>query len=78
MIHHHYKTKYNQLASRDSLNALLNTSSPWTNVGCSLHKRASLLPGQSLPNCQCWKPAQPFELRIAVAHQIGAKTFENM
>jgi len=31
-----------------------------TNVGYSLHKKATLLLGQKPSNCQCWNPALPW------------------
>ena len=48
------ESAWDDLACRDSLTALLNTSSLGTTVGYSPHRRATLLPGQN----QNEKPSQ--------------------
>ena len=52
---------WDDLVCRDSLNTLLNTTSPWNHYRLLTGQEShSLLLGQKHSHCQCWKPTQPW------------------
>ena len=72
------QSAWDYLACRDSLTALLNTSSPWNH--CRLltaQKSHTVAWSEAFPIASVGNLLSPDELRIAIAFRTGAKVFES-
>jgi len=72
------QSAWDDLACRDSLTALLDTSSPWNH--CQLltaQKSHTAAWSEAFPIVNVRKLLSPDELRIAIAHRSGANIFKS-